>query len=111
MLDKSTANADETVKVSATVTNTGSREGTEVVQLYIRDNISSVTRPVKELKDFTRVSLKPGESRVVEFSITPEKLAFFNRSMNKIVEPGDFTVMVGSSSLDNNLKSTCLTIK
>lgn len=111
VLDKSAANADETVKVTATVTNTGSREGTEVVQLYIRDNISSVTRPVKELKDFARISLKPGESRVVEFDITPDKLAFFNRNMKKIIEPGDFTVMVGSSSLDKDLKSTCLTIK
>lgn len=111
VLDKYEANTDETIKVFATVTNTGSREGTEVLQLYIRDNISSVTRPVKELKDFARVLLKPGESRVVEFDITPDKLAFFNRDMKKIVEPGDFTVMVGPSSLDKDLKSTCLKIK
>lgn len=111
VLDKTVAGTTDTVKVSATVTNTGSREGTEVVQLYIRDNISSATRPVKELKDFVRVSLKPGESRTVEFDITPDKLAFFDRNMKYSVEPGDFTVMVGSSSLDKDLKTTCLTIK
>lgn len=111
VLDKTVASTTDTVKVTATVTNIGLREGSEVVQLYIRDDISTVTRPVKELKDFVRVSLKPGESRTVEFDITPEKLAFFDRNMKYSVEPGDFTVMVGSSSLDKDLKTTCLTIK
>lgn len=111
VLDKTVAGTTDTVKVTATVTNIGSREGSEVVQLYIRDDISTVTRPVKELKDFVRVSLKPGESRTVEFDITPDKLAFFDRNMKYSVEPGDFTVMVGSSSLDKDLKTTCLTIK
>ncbi len=111
VLDRTEAGTADTVKVRATVTNTGSREGTEVVQLYIRDNISSATRPVKELKDFARVSLKPGESRTVEFDITPDKLAFFDRNMKYTVEPGEFTVMMGSSSLDKDLKTTSLTIK
>ena len=111
VLDRTEAGTADTVKVTATVTNIGSREGTEVVQLYIRDNISSATRPVKELKDFARVSLKPGESRTVEFDITPDKLAFFDRNMKYTVEPGEFTVMMGSSSLDKDLKTTSLTIK
>lgn len=111
VLEKTSASTGESVKVSATITNTGSREGTEVVQLYIRDNISSATRPVKELKDFARVSLKPGESKPVEFIITPDKLAFYNRNMERVVEPGDFTIMLGTSSRDADLKSATLTIQ
>lgn len=111
LLDKAVASNHEDIRVTAQVSNTGSREGTEVVQLYIRDNYSSVTRPVKELKDFARVILKPGESKTVEFTITPDKLAFFDKNMERIVEPGDFTVMLGSSSLDKDLKTATLTIK
>lgn len=111
VLEKTSASPGESVKVSATVTNTGSREGTEVVQLYIRDNISSATRPVKELKDFARVSLKPGESKPVEFTLTPDKLAFYNRNMERMVETGDFTIMLGTSSRDADLKSATLTIQ
>ena len=79
---------DGTVDVSVKVTNTGDRDGVEIVQLYIRDKFSSVTRPVKELKDFARVSLKAGESQVVNFKITPDTLAFYDKKMKKIVEPG-----------------------
>jgi beta-glucosidase len=86
-------------QVSVTVTNTGRRAGEEVVQLYIRDEVSSVTRPVKELKDFTRVALAPGESKTVSFTITPDKLAFYNLEMEREVEPGWFDVMVGASSV------------
>lgn len=111
VLEKTSATGGESVKVSATVTNTGSREGTEVVQLYIRDNISSATRPVKELKDFARVSLKPGESKSVEFTLIPDKLAFYNRNMERVVEPGEFTIMLGTSSRDADLKSATLTIQ
>lgn len=111
VLEKTSASGGESVKVSATVTNTGSREGTEVVQLYIRDNISSATRPVKELKDFARISLNPGESKSVEFTLTPDKLAFYNRNMERMVEPGDFTIMLGTSSRDADLKSATLTIQ
>jgi beta-glucosidase len=86
-------------KVSVTVSNTGSRAGDEIVQLYIRDLVSSVTRPIKELKDFKRISLKPGESKVVEFVITPDKLSFLDLNMKNVVEPGWFDVMVGTSSV------------
>jgi beta-glucosidase len=84
--------------VSVTVTNTGRRAGEEVVQLYIRDLVSSVTRPVMELKDFKRVSLAPGESKTVTFNVTPDKLSFLDLNMQRTVEPGWFDLMVGTSS-------------
>jgi beta-glucosidase len=86
-------------KVSVTVSNTGKRAGDEIVQLYIRDLVSSVTRPVMELKDFKRISLAAGERKIVEFTITPDKLSFLNLNMETVVEPGWFDVMVGTSSL------------
>ena len=86
-------------RVSVNVRNTGSRAGDEVVQLYVRDLVSSVTRPVKELKDFRRVSLAPGESRAVTFTLTPDKLSFLNLKMERVVEPGGFDIMVGTSSV------------
>jgi beta-glucosidase len=87
-------------QVSVTVTNTGRRAGEEVVELYVRDEVSSVTRPVKELKDFMRVALAPGESKTVAFNITPDKLAFYNLNMERAVEPGWFDIMVGTSSVN-----------
>ena len=87
------------MKVSVTVTNTGKRAGDEIVQLYIRDLVSSVTRPIMELKDFRRISLRPGESKTVEFVITPDKLSFLDLNMKSIVEPGWFDLMVGTSSV------------
>lgn len=89
------------VSVSVNVTNTGKRDGSEVVQLYIRDVVSSITRPVKELKDFKKINLKAGESQTVTFTITPDKLSFYTRDMKKIVEAGEFEVMVGTSSAVN----------
>ena len=86
-------------KVSVTVSNTGKRAGDEIVQLYIRDLVSSVTRPVMELKDFKRISLAAGERKIVEFTITPDKLSFLNLNMQTVVEPGWFDVMVGTSSV------------
>ena len=86
-------------RVSVTVTNTGKRAGDEIVQLYIHDLVSSVTRPVMELKDFKRISLAQGESKTVEFVITPDKLSFLDLNMNRIVEPGWFDIMVGTSSV------------
>src|SRR2546425_1611179 len=86
-------------KVTVTVTNIGKRAGDEIVQLYIRDLVSSVTRPVMELKDFMRVSLAPGESKTVEFTITPDKLSFLNLNLENVVEPGWFDIMVGTSSV------------
>lgn len=86
-------------QVTVTVTNTGRRAGEEVIQLYVRDVVSSVTRPVKELKDFARVSLAPGEGKTVTFTITPDKLAFYDLNMERTVEPGAFEIMVGTSSV------------
>ena len=86
-------------KVSVVVTNTGKRAGREIVQLYIHDLVSSVTRPVMELKDFASVLLAPGESRTIEFTITPDKLSFLNQKMEEVVEPGWFDIMVGPSSV------------
>ena len=85
--------------VTVTVTNTGKRAGDEVVQLYIHDLVSSVTRPVMELKDFKRIALAPGESKTVDFVITPDKLSFLNLNMERVVEPGMFDIMVGTSSV------------
>jgi beta-glucosidase len=86
-------------EVSVTVTNTGKVAGDEIVQLYIRDLVSSVTRPVLELKDFKRISLAPGESKTVNFVITPDKLSFLDLNMNNTVEPGWFDIFVGTSSV------------
>jgi beta-glucosidase len=90
----------ETARVQVEVTNTGGRAGDEIIQLYIRDQVSSITRPVQELKDFRRVSLLSGETQVVEFELTPEKLASLDHNMQWRVEPGLFDVMVGGSSVD-----------
>ena len=86
--------------VSVEVENTGRRAGDEVVQLYIRDVVASMTRPVKELKGFQRVTLQPGEKRRVDFTLTRDQLGFWNREMRYVVEPGEFRVMVGSNSQD-----------
>jgi beta-glucosidase len=96
------------VTVSVDVTNTGKRPGDEVVQLYIRDDVSSVTRPVKELKGFARVTLAPGEQRTVNFTVTPAELQFYGMDMKRVVEPGTFTLMTGTNSVD--LKTTTLTV-
>ena len=88
------------VTVTVDVENTGRRAGDEVVQLYIRDLVATMTRPVKELKGFQRISLQPGEKKKVEFVLGPEHLGFWNREMRYVVEPGEFRVMVGSSSVD-----------
>lgn len=101
--------AGESTSVSVTVTNTGPVKADEVVQMYIQDKVSSVTRPVMELKGFERVSLAPGESRTVELSITPDALQFYNLDMQRVVEPGEFEIMVGSSSVSH--KSTVLTVR
>jgi len=91
---------DGTVRVSVDVRNTGRRAGDEVVQLYIRDTVSSVTRPVMELRGFERVTLRPGERRTVRFELGPEAFRFWNAAMERVVEPGEFEIMVGNSSAD-----------
>jgi beta-glucosidase len=80
------------------VTNTGKVRGDEVVQLYIRDEISSVTRPVKELRGFQRITLRPEETKTVELSLGPSELSFLNREMHRVVEPAVFRIMVGGNS-------------
>lgn len=102
-LEKQEIGPEESLQVSVEVTNTGGREGTEIVQLYLRDRFSSVTRPVKELKDFARVPLKAGETKTVRFTITPDKLGFYDKKMQWTVEPGEFIVMAGPSSSDEQL--------
>jgi len=74
--------------------------GDEVAQLYIRDEVSSVTRPVKELHGFQRITLDPGQTQTVEFTLGPEHLSFLNRDMHRVVEPGTFKIMVGGNSVD-----------
>ena len=86
------------VTASVKVTNTGSRAGTETVQFYIRDLRGSVARPVKELRHFERVSLQPGESRTVEYSISEDDLKFYDYDLRHVAEPGDFEVMAGPDS-------------
>jgi beta-glucosidase len=107
-LSKATIGPADSVTVSVDVTNTGKRPGDEVVQLYIRDDVSSVTRPVKELKGFARVTLAPGEQRTVNFTVTPAELQFYGMDMKRVVEPGTFTLMTGTNSVD--LKTTTLTV-
>jgi beta-glucosidase len=105
-LDKNNiSNADSTT-VSFTLKNTGARDGDEVVQLYIRDMLSSVARPVMELKGFQRIHLKAGESKTISFVITPEMLSMLDINMKEVVEPGEFRIMIGASSKDIKLKQT-----
>jgi beta-glucosidase len=99
-LDKTALKGDETLKASVTLTNTGSRAGEEVVQLYISDPVASCTRPVKELKGFQKVFLKPGEKKEITFEITPEDLKFYNTDLVRDWEAGDFNFHIGSSSAD-----------
>ena len=88
------------VKISANVRNVGQRAGEEVVQLYLNEAISSPTRPIKELRGFEKVALRPGESRAVAFKLGPSDLAWLDRNLQRVVEPGDFRVMIGASSAD-----------
>jgi beta-glucosidase len=91
------------VKISCDIMNSGKVKGKEVVQLYIRDVKTTITRPVKELKGFDKILLEPGEKKTVEFVLNHESLGYYNRNMDFVVEPGTFQVMVGSSSQDIRL--------
>jgi beta-glucosidase len=99
-LSTARARTSDTVTATITVTNSGNREGTEVVQLYIRDEVASVARPVRELKAFQRVTLKPGESRAVNLRVAVRDLAFYGLDMKPVVEPGTFRVYVGPNSAE-----------
>jgi len=97
-LNKSSYSLNEDVIVSVEVTNTGELKGKEVVQLYIRDLVASVTRPVRELKGFELVELEKGETKKVSFTLNKETLGFYDNKGNVVLEPGDFEVFVGGSS-------------
>ena len=104
VLSSSSMKADGSINVSVTVTNSGAVAGEEVVQLYLRDIVGSIVRPVEELKDFRKIALAPGESKNVSFTITKQSLSFYNQKAELIAEPGDFELMIGSSSRDIRVK-------
>ncbi len=110
-LEADTIRIDGKTRALADVTNTGARDGAEVVQLYIRDLVSTATRPIKELRGFERVHLRSGETKTVALDITPESLAFYDVRMNYVVEPGDFAIMVGNSSRDCDLQRLTLHVQ
>ena len=110
-LTKKKIGRDGSTRVQVEVTNTGKRAGTEVVQLYIRHRVSSVTRPDKELKGFKKVTLKPGKTETVTLDITPELLAFYDVDMKYTVEPGEFDILVGPSSRDADLQKVTLKVE
>ncbi len=104
-LSKTSIGKQETLQVSVTVTNTGKVAGEEVVQLYLKDRFASIVRPVKELKDFRKIALAPGQSQTITFAIDNEKLSFYDNDLQFRSEPGTFDVMIGSSSEDIRLKT------
>lgn len=108
-LNSKTMSPDGQITVTIPVTNTGNRDGIEVVQLYIRDVVGSIARPVKELKGFQRLSLKAGETATATFTINASKLKFYNYDLKEVVEPGEFDVMVGPNSRD--LKRATITVQ
>jgi beta-glucosidase len=110
-LAKAAIRKNESTVVRVDVSNTGPVTGDEVVQLYIRDKVSSVTRPVKELKGFRRITLAPGETQRVTLEIKPEHLAFYDIDMKYVVEPGEFEIMVGNSSRNEDLRKVVLRVK
>ena len=109
-LAKKKIRAKDSTQIFVDVKNIGQRAGTETVQLYIRDLVSSVTRPIKELKGFQKIELQPGETKTVALDITPESLAFYDIHMKHVVEPGEFEIMAGNSSRDADLQKTILTV-
>jgi beta-glucosidase len=100
----------ESTHLMVDVTNTGRREGQEVVQMYIRDLVSSVTRPIKELKGFAKIPLRPGETKTVTLDITSAALGFYDLRAEWVVEPGEFEIMAGSSSREADLQKVILTV-
>ena len=111
MLKNTSIDTDGATTVSVDVTNTGDREGDEVVQMYVRDDFASVGRYLKMLKGFERVTLKPGETKTVTFNLGFNELNVLNQDLKKVVEPGTFTISVGTSSLEKNLQKVILKVK
>ncbi len=107
-ISPSTIPVTGTARITVKITNTGEVEGTEVAQLYVRDEVSSVTTPIIALKGFSRITLKPGETGEVTFKVGPEQLSLWNREMKRVVEPGEFKIMVGSSSADIRLQRSLM---
>jgi beta-glucosidase len=110
-LDRKKIRVGESTRLLVDVNNTGRRAGTEVVQMYVRDCVSSVTRPVRELKGFHKIWLRPGETRTVMLDLTPESLAFYDIHMKYVEEPGEFEIMAGNSSRDADLQKVILTVE
>ncbi len=110
-LDKKKMRSTETIEVTLNVTNTGKVAGEEVVQLYLRDKFASLVRPVKELKDFQKIKLNPGQTKTLKFLIDQEKLSFYNQQLEWIAEAGEFDLMIGASSADIRLKDTFELVK
>ena len=104
LLDKSIIKVGENLNLRFKLKNTGKYKGDEVVQLYLRDELASVARPVKELRGFQRISLEPGEEKEIQFVVTPEMLTMFDKNMKEVIEPGRFRIMIGSSSMDIRLR-------
>ncbi|HSD06929.1 beta-glucosidase BglX [Flavobacterium sp.] len=110
-LSKKTMTNNETITVSVNVKNTGSVKGEEVVQLYLRDRVGSVVRPIIELKDFQKITLNRGEIKTIQFTIDNSKLSFYNNALEFVSEPGEFDLMIGSSSADIRLKDSFELVK
>jgi beta-glucosidase len=110
-LSKKKMNSKEQIEVSVTISNTGKFDGEEIVQLYLRDKVGSIARPIKELKDFQKIKLTAGESKTIKFFINKEKLSFYNQQLQWVAEPGDFELMIGASSKDIRLKDEFELIK
>ncbi|NJX14298.1 beta-xylosidase [Tamlana crocina] len=110
-LENESISVDGSTTISVEVTNTGDREGDEVVQMYVRDDFASVGRYLKLLKGFERITLKPGETKTVRFKLGFDELNILNQDMKKVVEPGTFTISVGASSKAEDLKTVSLTVK
>ena len=110
-LSKNKIKANEQITVSFTITNTGKYDGEEIAQLYIRDKVGSIVRPVKELKDFKKIKLNAGKSQAVKFIIDKEKLSFYNQQLQWVAEPGDFELMIGASSRNIRLKESFELVK
>lgn len=110
-LSKNKINNSDAIEVSFQLTNSGKYAGNEVVQLYLRDKVGSVVRPIIELKDFQKIHLNAGETKTIKFTIDKEKLSFYNQQLEWDTEPGEFDLMIGSSSSDIRLKSNFELIK
>jgi beta-glucosidase len=110
-LSQKTIKNSESITVSVNIKNTGSVKGEEVVQLYLRDKVGSVVRPIMELKDFQKISLNRGESKTIQFTLDNQKLSFYNNALEFVSEPGDFDLMIGSSSADIRLRDSFELVK